>query len=516
MLFVYEPLLYLLLLPFAFFIYSFKKDKRDIAHIFSEDVLDKVRVSSDSTQGKKYYRVLVLLAAFLILALARPVIKEEVTIEKVNHNSLIIAMDVSKSMKQKDIYPTRLELAKQKLNAIVKSSQSMNIGVILFTEEAYALFPISDDMQVLNSMIKHTNFEKNLGLGSNIFAALQASKIMLSRAKNKNILLLSDGGNSKNMQKELAYLKDEKIRLYALNIAPQGHQVLEGVVVQSGGLYQDFSWGEEDITKLMNHLAEVSQKELADQDEVTQFTELFIYPLLVVLLLLLYLFNIELLLVRVKHLMAFIICVSLGSFATPVKAGLFDFYYLQKAERLYKEKNYQEAVTVLENLEESPSVTYNLANALYRSGRYDEALFSYKKLLVEKSDLEYKVLHNIANAYMKLKQFIKAKEYYENSLASNAKSASSENLKKLLAFLEKQAKLKRKKDLNPPNMCHKILVEHNALEEGKLDSTYEVKIDYLASSEEDKWLERLEKNQTPSFLQKIKTDKRSDNASLPW
>ena len=515
MLFVYEPLLFLLIFPLGFFIYSFKKSKKDIVHLFSEDVIDKVRVSTDRPQGKKSYRVLIVITVFLIIALARPVIKDEVIVDKSSQNSLIIAVDISKSMKQKDIYPSRLELAIAKLKYIVQNSRDMNIGVILFTEEAYSLFPISDDMQVLTSMIKHTNFHDNLGLGSNLFAALQASKMMLSRAKNKNILLLSDGGNSKDMREELSFLKDEKIRLYALNISSKTHKGLGHLALKSGGMYQDFSWGEEDIKNMIDYLDEVSQKELDAKDEIIQLRELFIYPLLVVLFLLLYLFNITSLLARVREFMAFITFMSLATFTTPVKAGLFDFYYLQKAEQFYEDKNYEEAVAILESLDDSSALRYNLANALYRSGRYEEAIFNYKKLLIEKSDLDYKVLHNIANAYMKLKQLSKAQNYYEKSIASNTKSASVENLKKLLYFLEKQAKQKSKKTLKPPGMCHKISIEHNFLE-GKSESAYEVKIDNLVSSEEDKWLERLEKQQTASFLQKIKTDKRSDNASLPW
>ena len=83
-------------------------------------------------------------------------------------------------------------------------------------------------------------------------------------------------------------------------------------------------------------------------------------------------------------------------------------------------------------------------------------------------------------------------------------------------MLAKRAKLAKQKQIKlPPKMCKKILVEHNFLEANDA-SEYEVKMNHLVSNEEKQWLKRLEEGQTSSFLQKIKTDKRSQNADVDW
>lgn len=510
MLFLYEPLLYILTLPLLFFLLSFKAERGDISHLFNAHTLPKVQVGKHQAFSRLSYQLFTLVTALFILALARPVIKQTHKVEIEHKGTVIVALDVSASMRQKDIYPSRIDLAKQKLNYLVTEGKAMDIGVILFTGDAYSLYPISDDKEVLASMVKQTNFHAPLGKGSNIFAALQAASGMLRRSKDKNILLLSDGGNSLNMSEELAYLKEKKLTLYALNIAKESHQRLKELAEKSGGVYRDFSWGSGDIEALMKSVQNSSDERLLKKETVHTFVELFIYPLGLAIILLLFLFGLRV------PLPVMMLLITLQVLTPRAEAGLLDFYSIQKAKKFYKQKQYQKAVAVYETLQESREVIYNLANALYQSGRYEEAIKNYKKLLLHADSLESKIHHNLGNSYVKLDRLLEAKKHYQESLKLDAHSLSQKNLTRLIVILAKRAKLAKQMQLSvPPKMCKKLLVEHNFLE-GTDESDYEVKMNHLVSSEEEQWMERLEKSQTASFLQKIKTDKRSQNASMDW
>jgi len=515
MIFLHEQLLYLLIIPILAFIFSFKKDKKDISSVFSKDIINKLRISSDTPLNGLHYRLLSIISALFIIALARPVIKEEISLKQGLQTSLLIALDISKSMYKTDVYPSRLNLAKQKLNFIVQQNKSMNIGLILFTQDAYSLFPLSDDMDALSYMIKNTDFNSSLGQGSNIFSALQAGELMLSQTKDKNILLLGDGGNSPDMSQELSYLKEKNINLYAINISPNTHKGLETLVQKSGGIYKDFSWGEKDIQTLISHIKNNSKKKQVKEKKINHYTQLFVYPLTLAVLVLFLLFNERLIMVLPTKSTIFIVYTILNIFSMPLQAGLFDFYYHHQANTLYKDKNYQEALKVFKTLDNKDYLSYNLANALYKSGRYEESILEYKKNLDSKKKIKFKILHNIANAYVQLDKLVLAKQYYEKSLQINKNSLSKKNLDEVIKALSKRKKPKTKKDYG---MSKKVQLKYGSLADldyGR-DSTYNVQIKNLTLTEEELWLKRLQNMKTPTFLQKMKTDKRSKNASYPW
>ena len=95
---------------------------------------------------------------------------------------------------------------------------------------------------------------------------------------------------------------------------------------------------------------------------------------------------------------------------------------LRQGDKLYDKQDYAEAEKNYDQaVKEAPknaSTHYNKANAVYRQGRYGEAVSAYQlaaaaaKDPIEKSD----VLHNLGNAYMQQKQWGEAVKAYEQSL----------------------------------------------------------------------------------------------------
>lgn len=95
---------------------------------------------------------------------------------------------------------------------------------------------------------------------------------------------------------------------------------------------------------------------------------------------------------------------------------------LRQGDKMYDNQNYSDAEKKYdEAVKEAPknAVThYNKANAVYRQGRYGEAVTAYQlaaaaaKDPAEKSD----VFHNLGNAHMQQKQWGEAVKAYEQSL----------------------------------------------------------------------------------------------------
>ena len=59
----------------------------------------------------------------------------------------------------------RLEFAKKKLQNIIKLSQDMAIGIVLFSKDSYILSPITEDIVSLEYIINNINTKLNLNNG---------------------------------------------------------------------------------------------------------------------------------------------------------------------------------------------------------------------------------------------------------------------------------------------------------------------------------------------------------------
>jgi len=510
--FLYENVLYLTAVPLMIFLLSLLYKHKDVSHIFSDRILEKLSVSQQVLSAVTQYRLFLLVILLLVFALSRPVIKDERVNKEQTLTPLIIALDVSNSMREKDVYPDRLTLAREKLNYIIEQSTNMNIGVILFTKDAYSVYPMSDNMEVLSYMIKHLDFGQKLGAGSNIFGALEASVSMLKNSASKNILLLSDGANSPNMQKEASFLKEYKARVFAIDISSTGSASLKDMIKRSGGYYEKFSFGYSDIRTLMGTIEQESLKEDSREYQTSHYRELFIYPLSLALLLLFFAFNGGFKFKAVVKSFLLPMLIGLSPFQTSAEAGLLDFYYLNKAHSLYQDKKYQEAAEVYKKVANNEEALYNLANTLYKSGRYREAIKNYKTILGDKTRVaEFKILHNIANCYVGLDKLEQAKYYYEKSIDIKESVESKENLQEVMKVLKRKAMLRHKSSHEPQKGSSRISLEQNNDSYETTDSKYSIEVNRLVYSEEQMWMKRLENRESPSFLQKIPTTKRSLN-----
>lgn len=114
---------------------------------------------------------LVALAA-LSVALSRPTAVTQVPVGKAN---VILAIDISRSMLQMDISPSRLEAAEDAALSFVQS-QPMNIqiGVVAFAGFAQILQQPTTDQETLGTIIRSLTTGRGTAIGSGILTALDA------------------------------------------------------------------------------------------------------------------------------------------------------------------------------------------------------------------------------------------------------------------------------------------------------------------------------------------------------
>ncbi len=168
-------------------------------------------------------------------------------------NDIFIVVDVSRSMLAEDFAPNRLESAKRKIREFVKLRPTDRIGIVMFSEKAFTLLPLSTDLKLIEQIIDEIKVGF-LGMGTNIGDALglAVGRAAQSIAKSKVIILLTDGvSNVGNMTPEQSAVEAKKqgVKVYTIGIGQRSN----GALLKTGrgrGRYQRIPGGSVDLKTL--------------------------------------------------------------------------------------------------------------------------------------------------------------------------------------------------------------------------------------------------------------------------
>jgi Ca-activated chloride channel homolog len=217
----------LLLLPLMVFWQSRKGQKRQ-ATMQVSSIKQLKGISTFKTALVPVLFVLRLLAiAGLILALARPQLRnreQQVTGEGLD---IVLCIDVSGSMMSEDFSPNRMEAAKQEAIQFVNHRPTDRIGVVIFSGESFTVCPLTTDhaavITQLNS-IRSGLLEDGTSIGSGL--ATSVERLKSSQSKSKIVILMTDGVNNGGIidpetAKEIA--KAMNVKVYTIGIGTNGY-----------------------------------------------------------------------------------------------------------------------------------------------------------------------------------------------------------------------------------------------------------------------------------------------------
>ncbi len=473
--FLYSNVFYGMLIPLVLLFILLITSKSTIEKYFSKEILEKLKVNKKCMSKKNRNIIYFFVLICFIISLARPVMNKKEHEVKQNLIPIVIALDVSKSMLVEDIYPSRIEMAKKKLQNIIEKSMNSTIGIVLFAKDSFILSPVTEDFISLKYIVDNIDTNLNFVNGSNIFSILEATKYMLEDFKVKNLVILSDGGNEDDYEEELSFAKENDIVIYSIGIATQEgapipnkngfvtdsngnivtlklNESIKKLSLKSGGGYIDFSLDNTDVTSIINRINQQSKKEELNVQKIKTYTELFYYPLaLALFLLLLALSSFPKVFIRKKEnrlqsvLFVFFIAYQVSN---PIQtyAFTFNFENIEKAEQAYKNKEYSKASQNYREVNPNSEVFYNLGNSLYKEKKYEDAIKAYSKVVTENKGLEAQKLYNIGNSYVQVNKLEKAKEFYEKSLKIKDDKDAKENLELVNKELEKRKKQEEKQN----------------------------------------------------------------------
>ena len=139
---------------------------------------------------------------------------------------LLVALDVSESMRAEDVAPSRLERAKLEVERIVEGRRGDRVGLVLFAGDAFLQCPLTSDRSAIRLFldaadpeqvgVQGTDFANALRVASEAFDAASAGG---GEARPRALLVVSDGEDHEGGLEETADgLREAGVTLLALGV----------------------------------------------------------------------------------------------------------------------------------------------------------------------------------------------------------------------------------------------------------------------------------------------------------
>lgn len=233
-------------------------------------------------------------AVLLALALARP--ESSRATDRVEHRGIdiVVALDLSDSMEADDLYPNRLEAAKDVIDSFIARRRHDRVGMVAFGATATTVSPLTVDHGVLRQLVRRLQLGSLDGTKTAIGAGLgQAlNRLKESDADSKVVVLLTDGVHNAegvdpdSMASEAA---DRGVHVYTVLIGRQAASIdpgrLERIASTTGGYAYTAVDQQALVTTFQDLLNKLERSTILGEHVRAQLFHLVLWPALLLLML---------------------------------------------------------------------------------------------------------------------------------------------------------------------------------------------------------------------------------------
>lgn len=162
--------------------------------------------------------------ALMAIALARPYTYRTETLEVLGIDIMVV-LDLSKSMEERDLEPDRLGAGQQTIRRFLASRDGDRVGLVVFAQAAMMQCPLTIDYRVLDAIVADLAIGDVPEMGTAIGDALALALASLRRsdARSKVVILISDGDSNVSEQ-----LSPEEARDLAVDMGVRVFTILVG------------------------------------------------------------------------------------------------------------------------------------------------------------------------------------------------------------------------------------------------------------------------------------------------
>ncbi|MGB5119993.1 MAG: VWA domain-containing protein [Vibrio fluvialis] len=161
-------------------------------------------------------KMLVVVVSIAVIICAGPTWQREASPFGEDSASLMVLLDSSESMLQKDVAPDRLTRGKQKISDLTQARHGGKTGLIVFAGSAHVAMPLTSDNQVLKPYLAAINPEVMPVEGKATQCTLSLLKQQIPPYVGNTLLLVSDGVSDAAIEAFTRYFSDNPYQLLIL------------------------------------------------------------------------------------------------------------------------------------------------------------------------------------------------------------------------------------------------------------------------------------------------------------
>ncbi len=316
-----EYLYALAVLPIFFIVYAWSRSQRKKSLAAFGDAALVRQLFPDVSDLKPTWKFMLFTSAYalLVFGAANPQIGtklEEVKREGVN---IMIALDVSNSMRAEDLKPNRLERAKQAITRMLDKLSNDRVGIIIFAGEAYLQLPLTNDYGSVKMFLSAIDPSVIPTQGTAVGAAVKLSmkSFNAEEKRYKTLVIMTDGENHEDdALKTVNEAREEGVIVHTIGMgSPEGtpiptysmgfqtgfrkdrtgnviltklnEQMLQELAAKGGGVYVRATNSDAGLNIVIDEIGKMEKKEFGTK-VFTNFEDRFQYALGAALLLLLW------------------------------------------------------------------------------------------------------------------------------------------------------------------------------------------------------------------------------------
>lgn len=165
-------LLGLIPLLIAVYLWNLRRRRRYVVRYSSLTLVREAIPRQSKIKRHLPFALFLLALSGLVIAIGRPV---SIVSIPTNQTTIILAMDVSLSMRSADIPPNRLEAAEAAAISFIQSQKSTTqIGIVAFSGFAELVQPPTTDQETLQAAVESLTLGRRTAIGSGILQSIDA------------------------------------------------------------------------------------------------------------------------------------------------------------------------------------------------------------------------------------------------------------------------------------------------------------------------------------------------------
>lgn len=390
-----------LIIPAAVYVFTYKNSQIQSAwqKVCDKNLLDYLLIKNNGTKGYKASVSAALITLFLVMALAGPTwLKKENPALSVE-NPVMILLNMSGEMWNKDVSPSRIERAKYVIKDLTKSLKNTESGLIVYSKEPFMITPLTEDTSLIDNIMSALQLDIMPQDGDRLDRAIElaVSRMQKTGLPHGNLIVITSnvGERFDAALTGASQASDAGFDVNIVNISKTTNDKLQMVADKGNGLYLNY---QQSLAPLIQKINDITAKEIKQSKNMqTVWEDMGWYLLWLPALLFLFSFR-RGAFVIIWGCFFNIYTAEASWFLNDNQEALHDFEkqnYAEAAEKFtdtqwkgaaaYKNGDYEAAY---ENFLQKTDATalYNQGNALAKGGKIAEAIKKYEEALQKQPD----------------------------------------------------------------------------------------------------------------------------------